>query len=190
MRTLSPDHTTTPPGKIPLSAPPVTRVARSFTLARLTRSETAERWSIANRFESREQLEAAVHLCRNVMQPVRDHFGSLEVNSVYRSQALERALKNEPESWTSRSQHTRGEACDIEVPGTATLDLARWIEGHLAFDQLICECYDPREGPNTGWVHISLRPPGGTNRHERLSYVKDIHTERYVYVSGLVESIG
>lgn len=170
---------------------PRDRIAADFRVYELTRSETAERQRIDNRFASDEDLRCAVHLARKVLQPIRDHFGRYSPNSVFRSQALERALKNRPSSWISTSQHTQGRACDVEIAGVATLELARWVEQNLAsFDQIICECYDPRKGPNSGWVHVSVLPPGrGTNRRQTLSYVLDKATQRLVYVNGLEESV-
>jgi hypothetical protein len=51
---------------------------------------------------------------------------------------------------------------------------------------LICECYDPRQGANSGWVHISLKAPGtGANRSELLSYVFDPRRRVFAYVDGL-----
>lgn len=170
---------------------PRDRIARDFRIYELTRSETAERQRIPNAFASDEDLRCAVYLARTVLQPIRDEFGRFSPNSVFRSQALERALKNRPSSWISTSQHTQGRACDVEIAGLATLDLARWVEKNLpTFDQIICECYDPRKGPNSGWVHVSVLPPGrGTNRRETLSYVLDKATQRLVYVNGLEESV-
>lgn len=166
-------------------------IAPNFRVYELTRSETALRQRIANTFTTDEDLRCAVHLARTVLQPIRDRFGPFSPNSVFRSQGLERALKNRPSSWISTSQHTQGRACDVEIPGLATLELARWAAEHLAnFDQIICECYDPRQGPNSGWVHVSVIPPGrGTNRRETLSYVLDKATQRLVYVQGLEESL-
>lgn len=165
-------------------------IAPNFRAYELTRSELASRRGIANGFEQEAHLRAAVHLARQVLQPVRDAFGSFTPNSVYRSQALERALKNKPATWLSTSQHARGEACDIEIVGMPTLELATWARDHLAdFDQIICECYDPRKGPNSGWVHISLKPPGsGPNRRQCLSYVVDPGSGRLAYVNGLQAS--
>lgn len=170
---------------------PLDLVAPNFRVYELTRSETAVRQRIANGFAGDEDLRCAVHLARTVLQPIRDRFGPFSPNSVFRSQALERALKNRPSSWISTSQHTQGRACDVEIPGVPTLELARWAAEHLpAFDQIICECYDPRQGPNSGWVHVSVLPPGrGTNRRETLSYVLDKATQRLVYVKGLEESV-
>ncbi len=171
---------------------PQDRIAPNFRVYELTRSETADRQRIANAFTTDDELRSAVFLVREVLQPIRAAFGSFSPNSVFRGQALERALKNRPSSWISTSQHTQGRACDVEIPGKPTLELARWASENLAtFDQIICECYDPRKGPNSGWVHISLVPPGrGTNRREKLSYVFDKATNRLAYVYGFEESLG
>lgn len=183
------DLSTTPWSGFPATAAPGDKVSRNFQLFELTKSELAERRGIANGFPAAAELRNAVYLCREVMQPVREKFGRFAPNSVFRSQPLERALKNKPASWTSPSQHTRGQACDIEVPGRTNLQLARWVQETLEFDQLILECYSADEGPNSGWVHVSLRAPGqGANRRQVLSYVKNPRTRRYEYVDGLVES--
>jgi hypothetical protein len=120
-------------------------------------------------------------------RPMREAFGGFTPNSVFRSQALERSLKGKPSSWISTSQHTEGRACDVEIVAKPTLELARWAATTLPdFDQIICECYDPRKGPNSGWVHVSLLPPGaGRNRRQVLSYVVDAASGRLVYVDGL-----
>lgn len=166
---------------------PRTLISPNFRVYELTRSDLASRRNIDNSFQSDAELRAAVHLARKVLQPIRAAFGSFTPNSVYRGQALERALKNKPATWLSTSQHARGEACDIEIVGMPTLDLAIWARDHLTeFDQIICECYDPRKGPNSGWVHVSLKPPGsGPNRRQCLSYVVDKASGKLVYVQGL-----
>jgi hypothetical protein len=163
-----------------------TRIAPNFLLYELTRSELADRRGIPNDFPSERELRAAINLAREVLQPIRDKFGSFTPNSVFRGQPLERALKNKPATWLSTSQHARGEACDIEIAGLSTLGLASWAKDNLKdFDQIICECYDPAKGPNSGWVHISLKAPGtGENRRQLLSYVAD--HGRMVYVPGLI----
>ena len=183
-----PDLSATPLEEISLAGlEPRALVAPNFRVYELTRPELASRRGIPNGFASEAELHAAIHLARHVLQPVRDAFGSFTPNSVYRGQQLERALKNKPATWLSTSQHATGEACDIEIVGMATLELAAWARDHLAdFDQIICECYDPRKGPNSGWVHVSLKAPGsGANRKQCLSYVADPASGRLVYVHGL-----
>lgn len=166
-----------------------TRIAPNFLVYELTRSELADRRGIDNHFASDQELRAAIHLAREVLQPIRDKFGSFTPNSVFRGHPLERALKNKPASWLSTSQHSRGEACDIEIVGMSTLALANWAKDNLKdFDQIICECYDPAKGPNSGWVHISLKAPGsGENRRQLLSYIAD--HGRMVYVPGLCATV-
>lgn len=166
-------------------------IAPNFQVYELTKSELASRLGIANNFSNDEELRAAVNLVRNVLQPIRNKFGRFTPNSVFRSQALERALKHKPSGWISTSQHATGCACDVEIPGKSTLELAEWAKDNLPdYDQIICECYDPREGTNSGWVHISLKPPRqGSNRKQLLSYIRDTDTGRMVYVQGLRESV-
>jgi len=184
----APDLSKTPLDRLTLvDLAPRALVAPNFRAYELTRSDLASRRNIDNGFEHEAHLRAAVNLARLVLQPVRDAFGSFTPNSVYRGQALERALKNKPSTWISTSQHAKGEACDIEIVGMPTLELAIWARDHLAdFDQIICECYDPRKGPNSGWVHVSLKAPGsGPNRRQCLSYVEDKASGKLVYVQGL-----
>lgn len=166
---------------------PRDRISPHFRVHELTRSDLASRQGIANGFPSDTEFRAAVHLARTVLEPVRQAFGAFMPNSVFRGHPLERALKRKPSGWLSSSQHARGEACDIEIAGLPTIELARWVTTHIPqFDQVICECYDAAQGPNAGWVHVSIRPPGqGANRGEVLSYVRDLRTGAYRYVKGL-----
>jgi uncharacterized protein YcbK (DUF882 family) len=166
-----------------------TRIAPDFLVYELTRSDLADRRGIANNFSTDQELRAAIHLAREVLQPIRDKFGRFTPNSVFRGNPLERALKNKPASWLSTSQHARGEACDIEIIGMSTLALANWAKENLKdFDQIICECYDPAKGPNSGWVHISLKAPDtGKNRQQLLSYIAD--HGKMVYVPGLIPAV-
>lgn len=175
-----------PWNRFPARPEPEARVSENFWFSELNRSDLADRLGIRNSFTRVKHVRAAVYLCRNVLQPMRDEFGAFSPNSVYRCQALERALKKKPSSWSSNSQHTTGEACDVTIPGVMTLELAQWVARNLEFDQLICECYDPAKGPSSGWVHVSLRPPGTReNRRQLLSYIFDHERRHYVYVDGL-----
>lgn len=175
--------------EFPPNALPGDLVSKNFQLYELSKSDLACRRDIANDFCSVTELRSAVYLCRNVMQPIRQKFGRYTPNSVYRCPELECALKNKPADWVSTSQHSKGQACDIEVLSATNLKLAMWVRDNLEFDQLILECYSAAEGTNSGWVHVSLRPPGlGDNRKEIISYVKNPRTGRFEYVPGLVET--
>lgn len=179
------DATLIPVEEFALGWSPKTQVSKNFKLYELTKSETADRLGIDNSFETVYQLRNAVFTCRHVLQPIRDHFGSFSPNSVFRCQQLERAIKEKPLTWTSSSQHTTGEAADYEVPGVPNMMLADWVEKNLVFDQLILECYNKKNGPNSGWIHTSRRKD--QNRMNVRSYIK--HANKYVYVDGLEETI-
>ena len=163
-----------------------TQISENFKLYELTRSKTADRFNINNSIPSDHILKSAVYLTKNILQPVRDHFGKFTPNSVYRSNELDRVLKHKPLGWISKSQHPHGEAADFEIPGTTNYRLAMWILDNLDFDQLILECYDPRRGPNSGWVHTSLKMPGyDKNRYRVMTYMPDPKTNKLKYYPGL-----
>lgn len=186
------DHIDTPLEALRLAdLEPLSLIARNFRVQELTRSEIAGRLEIDNRLPGDRELRAAVHLARAVMQPIRDAYGPFSPDSVYRCQDLERAMKRRPPGWISVSPHTQGWACDLEIPGKSTLELAKWAAAELPdYDQVICECHDPEQGPASGWVHIALRPPGyGKNRKQRLSYIRDRRTGRWVRLQGLTDRV-
>ena len=134
-----------------------------FTLAELTHSEAATRLGIKN-VPPPAVTEALRLVCVHVLEPVRAHFGRpVTVNSGYRSQAVNRAVKG-----SSTSQHVRGEAVDFEVPGVSNGDVAAWVRFNLQFDQLILEAYTPGN-PSSGWVHCSWKPYG--RRQSVLTFV-------------------
>lgn len=88
-------------------------------------------------------------LCEKVLEPIRAHFGAVTINSGYRAPAVNAAVGGAP-----TSQHTKGEAADIEVPGHSNFEVATWIRDHVQFDQMILEAYHPGV-PSSGWVHCS-----------------------------------
>ena len=135
------------------------QLSKNFSLAEMIKSQTAERKGIANEPDD-NQVYAMSLLCENILQPIRDEFGSFIVSSGFRSGELCLAIGSK-----ITSQHAKGEAADFEVAGVDNYELAKWIEDNLIFDQLILECYT---GGNSGWVHCSYA--AGTNRAETLTY--------------------
>ena len=69
-------------------------------------------------------------LANNILQPIRNEFGSFIVSSGYRSPELCIAIGS-----NIHSQHAKGEAADFEVAGVDNYDLALWIQENLDFDQ-------------------------------------------------------
>ena len=152
------------------------KLSKNFTLAEFLKSQTAIRLGIDNT-PTDEHIAAMVQLCENVLQPIRDAFGTTTINSGYRGDVLNRRIGG-----SKKSQHRFGQAADIEVAGVSTYDLARWIEENLEFDQLILEFYHPGIS-DSGWVHVSWRDPK-VNRHNTLTAARQ-HS-RTIYKVGLV----
>ena len=136
---------------------PNEKLSESFVLKEFLRSDTADRLRIANTPHGPEVVDNLRELCVHILQPVRDHFGRpLLINSGYRSPELNAAVTGNP---NSPSQHSRGEAADIEIRGVSNHALAIWIRDSLPFDQLILENHTKGD-PNSGWVHVSRSPSG------------------------------
>ena len=124
------------------------KLSANFSLGELTKSETAIRKGIDNSADEivTAHLQALVD---NVLQPVRDKFGSVRVTSGYRSPLLNSSIGG-----SKTSHHCYGFAADFEVVGMDNRELAIWIRDNLEFTQLILEFYTAGD-PNSGWVHCS-----------------------------------
>jgi hypothetical protein len=108
---------------------------------------------------------------------VRDHFGKgVKVNSGFRHPDVNAAVGG-----SKTSDHCRGQAADIEIPGVPNAELAEWIKANLSFTQLILEFYTPGI-PDSGWVHVSYNPDN-LKKQDMTAVKKDGKT---VYLPGLV----
>ena len=126
-------------------------LSNNFTLAELTKSQTAIRKNINNEPGTAE-INNLIHLAKTVLQPVREHFGKpVMISSGYRSPELCEAIGS-----SSKSQHAKGEAADFEIHSVDNKELATWIKKNCEFDQLILEYYDGID-PNSGWIHCSVK---------------------------------
>jgi len=151
-------------------------LTKNFTLEELTKSETALRFDLDNE-PNDEQLANLVALCECVLQPVRDHFGKgVKVNSGLRTPEV-----NAKVGGSKTSDHCKGMAADIEIPGIANAELAQWITDNLEFRQVILEFYTPGI-PDSGWVHVSYN--AGDNKKQVLTATKQ--NGKTVYLQGLV----
>ena len=153
----------------------MTRLSKNFSLQEFTKSQTALRMGIDNT-PGEEHLASATALFENVVQKVRDKFGPTVINSGYRGAELNKAIGG-----SATSQHCKGEAADIECPGTPNYDVAKYIQDELEFDQLILEFYTPGI-PDSGWVHVSYKSEG--NRKQSLTAMKE--NGKTVYKPGLI----
>jgi len=144
---------------------PDMQLSEHFNLKEFTKSETAIRKRIDNT-PNAAHAENLKNVCEKILEPVRNHFGKpVRINSGYRGPALNAAVGG-----SGKSQHCNGEAVDFEIDGLPNPDLAKWVAENCEFDQIILEFYDPKEGPNSGWVHASVKRDG-SNRKQKMTAV-------------------
>lgn len=155
------------------------QLTANFSLHELTKSEIALRMDLDNT-PGPVEAEYLKILCERVLQPVRDHYGKgVKVNSGFRSLDVNAAAGGV--KGAKPSDHTRGMAADIEIPGVANAELAQWIMDNLDYTQLILEFYTPGI-PDSGWVHVSYDPDN--LKKQELTAMKVAGKTQYV--SGLV----
>lgn len=151
-------------------------LTKNFTLAEMVKSDTALRHDMDN---TPGEIEIAnlKQLAEKVLQPVRDAYAKgVKVNSGYRHPEV-----NAKVGGSKTSDHCKGQAADIEIPGVANADLAKWITENLDFTQVILEFYTPGV-PDSGWVHVSYDPEN--LKKQVLTATK--RDGKTVYLNGLV----
>ena len=129
------------------------KLSKNFSLKELTRSQTAIRNGIDNS-PNQEQLVCLTALTTAILQPIRETHGRVDINSGLRVLELNRKIGS-----GDSSQHVLGMAADLEAPSIDNLQLAKWIEQNLTFDQLILEFYTAGI-PTSGWIHVSYNNQG------------------------------
>ena len=129
-----------------------------FTIAELTRSDTARRLGIDNKPPA-SAVKALTLLVDEVLDPVREAWGGpIRVNSGYRCPELNKAVGGSPSS-----QHQRGEAADITVGSrSANRRLLTLIK---RLDLPVDQCIDEKD---CRWIHVSHR--SGRNRRMYMKF--------------------
>ena len=152
------------------------KLTNNFSLAEMVKSETALRRGMDNT-PGEAEIQNLKTLCEKVLQPIRDHFArGVKVNSGFRHPEVNAAVGG-----SKTSDHCKGMAADIEIPGLANAELAKWIVDNLAFTQVILEFYTPGV-PDSGWVHVSY-DPANLKKQALTATKKDGKT---VYLPGLI----
>jgi len=142
-------------------------LSENFTLDELTKSQEAIRLGIENE-PNDEQVGNLILLCKNILQPIRNHFKMpVSVSSGFRSVALCKAIGS-----SAKSQHTKGQAADFEIFGVHNKEVSDWIVKNLDYDQCILEFWNPND-PNSGWVHCSYNDNGNRKQYLRASKVNN-----------------
>lgn len=169
------------------------QITENFTLEEMYRSATAESRRIDNR-PPKDIEENLVYLVKNVLQPLRTHFGvPIRVTSGYRSPVLNRAVGGSASSW-----HSHGCAADIQIPsGKVSLKTVfEYIYNNLPYTELIAEGID-RNG-RVSWVHVALvkgreaknnlDPAGRLCTKYMMTYEGAVYRGSFAKIKGLMKS--
>lgn len=139
------------------------------------RSNTAKRLGIDN-MPDNETLITMQITAQHVFEPLRQHFNEpIYISSFYRSKELNKVIGG-----SSRSQHCKGEAIDIDdvYSKASNADFFNYIKDRLQFDQLIWE-FGNDENPD--WVHVSYSL--GKNRMRVLKAIKENGRTKYIDIT-------
>jgi hypothetical protein len=150
-------------------------LTQNFSLEELTKSETALRRGLDNTPDE-QALQNLQLLCENVLQPLRDAYNrGIKVNSAYRSPDVNAAVGG-----VRTSDHCKGQAADIEIPGVPNAEVAQYLADNFDFTQVILEFYTPGI-PDSGWVHVSYVE----DNLKKQTLTATRQNGKVVYLSGL-----
>lgn len=118
------------------------RLAQNFTLYEFIVSDTASKKKINEQYYIDFTIvENLQNLCINILQPVRNLCGKVEILSGYRCERLNHAVQG-----VDNSQHLTGCAADISVRDlNQAIEVVKMIE----FDQLVIY---------HNFIHVSFSP--------------------------------
>lgn len=134
------------------------KLSEHLELAEVIRSESAKRNDISN-MPTAEHIANLKLLAEHIFEPIRANFRCpILISSGYRSKEL-----NAKVGGSNTSQHSLGQAIDIDMDGTSygveNEEIFYYIKDKLPFDQLIWEFGTDK---NPAWVHVSY-----SDRHRR-----------------------
>ena len=133
------------------------KLSKNLSLSEVVKSATAIKRGISNQ-PTKQHLQNLIKLSENVFQPLRDYIDKpIRVSSGYRSKELNKLIGG-----ASRSQHSKGEALDLDNDRETNILMFNYIKDNLDFDQLINE-------QDYSWIHVSYRE--GSNRKQVLNMV-------------------
>jgi hypothetical protein len=121
-------------------------LSEHFKLKELTKVSQEQYQEINNNNLTDKEYNALRVLCQFLLEPIRNEFGVVIVNSGFRCEEYNRLIGG-----AIMSQHRFGEAVDFVCKYADLETIMRWIIGNqLEFGQLILE---------PSWIHLSLGAP-------------------------------
>lgn len=139
------------------------QLSKNFTLGELTYSTTARSRGIQND-PTVKQVERLSELTVNILQPLRNDMGLLEITSGYRSRELNAAIGGARDS-----AHMLAWAADLQPAHCTLTDLMYWFKRtKRPFDQAILEYGKREESTEDDWFHVGYKNSAGQQRRQLL----------------------
>ena len=153
------------------------KISEHLDLSELIRSESAKRNGISN-MPTEAHITNLKLLAEKVFEPIRNNFRCpIHISSGYRSAELNKAVGG-----ATTSQHSSGEAIDIDMDGSpngvTNKMVFDYIKKYLEFDQLIWE-FGSAENPD--WVHVSYESTGKQRKQVLKAYKENGKTHYKPY---------
>jgi hypothetical protein len=153
------------------------KISEHLDLSEVIRSESAKRNGISN-MPTEMHIANLKLLAEKVFEPIRNNFRCpIIISSGYRSKEL-----NAKVGGSATSQHSSGEAIDIDMDGTpnnvTNKMIFDYIYKNLEFDQLIWE-FGTNENPD--WVHVSYESTGKQRKQALKAYKENGKTHYKPY---------
>lgn len=141
------------------------QLTTNFTLGKLS-SQTVFRHTVQAQagFSKAEIACNLKALATNILEPLMQQYPGFRVNSGFRTFTV------------GKSQHEKGEACDIQWPGISYqeyLARAQWCKANLPYDQLIFE------HGNSIWIHMSFNRVRNNAGIKQRNEVLTMYQNRY-----------
>ena len=103
-------------------------LSKNLSLSEVVKSATAIKRGISNQ-PTKQHLQNLIKLAENVFQPLRDYIDKpIRVSSGYRSKELNKLIGG-----ASRSQHSKGEALDLDNDRETNILMFNYIKDNLDF---------------------------------------------------------
>jgi len=153
------------------------KLSEHLDLSEIIRSESAKRNGISN-MPTEAHIANLKLLAEKVFEPIRNNFRCpIIISSGYRSKEL-----NTKVGGATTSQHSSGEAIDLDMDGTpngvTNKMIFDYIYKNLDFDQLIWE-FGTNENPD--WVHVSYESTGKQRKQVLKAYKENGKTKYKPY---------
>lgn len=138
----------------------MSKISPHITLEMVTKSQTATRNNVKEQFNpSQDIINNLSDLALNVIEKLLIMFPNLIISSGYRCEKLNALIGG-----ANSSQHTKGQAVDLQITGKSNIEIAKSIlHARIPYDQMIIEG-GTMDRP--AWIHVSYKMGG--NRFEIL----------------------